>query len=30
MLWGCSSGALGDMGSFDRIGTPLHYMIAGW
>lgn len=30
MLWGCSSGALKDMGDFDRIGTPLHYMVAGW
>ncbi|KAG8894550.1 hypothetical protein FRB99_001141, partial [Tulasnella sp. 403] len=29
MLWGCSSGALHDMGDFDRIGNPNHYMLAG-
>ncbi|KAJ7598753.1 cysteine peptidase C50 [Mycena floridula] len=29
MLWGCSSGTMHDMGDFDRIGTPLHYMVAG-
>ncbi|ESK88507.1 cysteine-type endopeptidase [Moniliophthora roreri MCA 2997] len=29
MLWGCSSGFLKDMGDFDRIGTPLNYMLAG-
>ncbi|KAL4242854.1 hypothetical protein ABKN59_011524 [Abortiporus biennis] len=29
MLWGCSSGALRDMGDFDRVGTPYHYMLAG-
>ncbi|KAL4079672.1 peptidase family C50-domain-containing protein [Scleroderma citrinum] len=29
MLWGCSSGALKDMGEFDRVGTPYHYMLAG-
>ncbi|KAJ3742013.1 cysteine peptidase C50 [Lentinula detonsa] len=29
MLWGCSSGALRDMGDFDRVGTPLNYMLAG-
>ncbi|KAF8986511.1 peptidase family C50-domain-containing protein [Cyathus striatus] len=29
MLWGCSSGILQDMGDFDRIGTPLNYMLAG-
>lgn len=29
MLWGCSSGALKDMGDLDRTGTPLNYMIAG-
>ncbi|KZT09299.1 uncharacterized protein LAESUDRAFT_696004 [Laetiporus sulphureus 93-53] len=29
MLWGCSSGALRDMGDFDRIGTPYNYMLAG-
>ncbi|KAF5376561.1 hypothetical protein D9757_008275 [Collybiopsis confluens] len=29
MLWGCSSGALKDMGDFDRVGTPLNYMYAG-
>jgi len=29
LLWGCSSGAMKEMGSFDRIGTPNHYMIAG-
>ncbi|PFH48873.1 hypothetical protein AMATHDRAFT_148907 [Amanita thiersii Skay4041] len=29
MLWGCSSGALKEMGNFDRIGTPYNYMIAG-
>ncbi|KAF9456116.1 peptidase family C50-domain-containing protein [Collybia nuda] len=29
MLWGCSSGALQDMGDFDRSGTPYSYMIAG-
>lgn len=30
MLWGCSSGALREMGEFDRVGTPYHYMVAGW
>jgi separase len=30
LLWGCSSGAMKEMGSFERIGTPNHYMIAGW
>ncbi|KAG5644204.1 hypothetical protein DXG03_008867 [Asterophora parasitica] len=30
MLWGCSSGALRDMGDFDRVGTPYNYMLAGW
>ena len=30
MLWGCSSGALRDMGDFDRTGTPYNYMLAGW
>ncbi|KAJ3827682.1 cysteine peptidase C50 [Lentinula raphanica] len=29
MLWGCSSGALRDMGDFDRVGTPFNYMLAG-
>ncbi|KAH9945510.1 peptidase family C50-domain-containing protein [Amylocystis lapponica] len=29
MLWGCSSGALKEMGDFDRIGTPYNYMLAG-
>ncbi|KAH7929994.1 hypothetical protein BV22DRAFT_1001613 [Leucogyrophana mollusca] len=29
MLWGCSSGALKDMGEFDRVGTPYNYMLAG-
>ncbi|CAA7261156.1 unnamed protein product [Cyclocybe aegerita] len=29
MLWGCSSGALRDMGDFDRTGTPYNYMLAG-
>ncbi|KAI5115617.1 hypothetical protein M0805_000566 [Coniferiporia weirii] len=29
MLWGCSSGALRDMGDFDRTGTPNNYMLAG-
>ncbi|EEB98877.1 hypothetical protein MPER_01539, partial [Moniliophthora perniciosa FA553] len=29
MLWGCSSGFLKDMGDFDRVGTPLNYMLAG-
>ena len=29
MLWGCSSGHLKDLGDFDPIGTPYHYMIAG-
>ncbi|KIO19106.1 hypothetical protein M407DRAFT_31256 [Tulasnella calospora MUT 4182] len=29
MLWGCSSGALREMGDFERIGTPNHYMLAG-
>ncbi|TFK48944.1 hypothetical protein OE88DRAFT_1737166 [Heliocybe sulcata] len=29
MLWGCSSGALRDMGDFDPIGTPYNYMLAG-
>ncbi|KAH0826731.1 cysteine peptidase C50 [Lanmaoa asiatica] len=29
MLWGCSSGALREMGKFDRVGTPYNYMIAG-
>lgn len=30
MLWGCSSGALREMGEFDRVGTPYNYMVAGW
>ena len=30
MLWGCSSGALRDMGEFDRNGTPYNYVLAGW
>lgn len=30
MLWGCSSGALREMGDFDRVGTPYNYMLAGW
>lgn len=30
MLWGCSSGAMKEMGDFDRIGTPYNYMVAGW
>lgn len=30
MLWGCSSGAMKDMGDFDRVGTPYNYMVAGW
>ncbi|KZV89225.1 hypothetical protein EXIGLDRAFT_771939 [Exidia glandulosa HHB12029] len=29
MLWGCSSGALRDMGEFDRTGTPDSYMLGG-
>ncbi|KAG8704941.1 hypothetical protein FRC08_001937 [Ceratobasidium sp. 394] len=29
MLWGCSSGAMRDMGDFDPVGTPYHYMLAG-
>ncbi|KAI6000295.1 peptidase family C50-domain-containing protein [Pisolithus orientalis] len=29
MLWGCSSGSLKDMGEFDRVGTPYHYMVSG-
>ncbi|KAF9225675.1 hypothetical protein BS17DRAFT_749997 [Gyrodon lividus] len=29
MLWGCSSGALKEMGEFDRVGTPYNYMLAG-
>ncbi|OBZ78082.1 hypothetical protein A0H81_02757 [Grifola frondosa] len=29
MLWGCSSGALKEMGEFDRVGTPHNYMLAG-
>ncbi|KAF9528394.1 peptidase family C50-domain-containing protein [Crepidotus variabilis] len=29
MLWGCSSGALKEMGDFDRTGTPYNYMLAG-
>ncbi|EKM60615.1 uncharacterized protein PHACADRAFT_203784 [Phanerochaete carnosa HHB-10118-sp] len=29
MLWGCSSGALKEMGDFDRIGTPYNYMLSG-
>ncbi|KAF9479762.1 cysteine peptidase C50 [Pholiota conissans] len=29
MLWGCSSGALRDMGDFDRTGTPYNYMLGG-
>ncbi|TFK38240.1 cysteine peptidase C50 [Crucibulum laeve] len=29
MLWGCSSGALREMGDFDRTGTPHSYMLAG-
>ncbi len=30
MLWGCSSGALQEMGDFERVGTPHNYMLAGW
>lgn len=30
MLWGCSSGALKEMGDFDRVGTPHNYMLSGW
>lgn len=30
MLWGCSSGALKDMGELDRVGTPWNYILAGW
>ena len=30
MLWGCSSGALREMGDFDRTGTPNSYFVAGW
>ncbi|KAF5330235.1 hypothetical protein D9611_010620 [Ephemerocybe angulata] len=29
MLWGCSSGALKEMGDYDRIGTPYNYMLGG-
>ncbi|KAL8280628.1 hypothetical protein RQP46_006951 [Phenoliferia psychrophenolica] len=29
MLWGCSSGLLKDLGDYDPVGTPYHYMIAG-
>ncbi|KAM6503193.1 cysteine peptidase C50 [Amanita muscaria] len=29
MLWGCSSGALREMGDFDRTGTPNSYFVAG-
>ncbi|KAH7098836.1 peptidase family C50-domain-containing protein [Auriculariales sp. MPI-PUGE-AT-0066] len=29
MLWGCSSGAMREMGDFDRSGTPDAYMLAG-
>ncbi|EKM75331.1 hypothetical protein AGABI1DRAFT_80074 [Agaricus bisporus var. burnettii JB137-S8] len=29
MLWGCSSGALREMGDFDRTGTANAYMLAG-
>ncbi|KAG8921766.1 hypothetical protein FRC02_012360 [Tulasnella sp. 418] len=29
MLWGCSSGAMKEMGDFDPMGTPNHYMLAG-
>ncbi|KAG9097847.1 hypothetical protein FS749_005285 [Ceratobasidium sp. UAMH 11750] len=29
MLWGCSPGAMRDMGDFDAVGTPYHYMLAG-
>ncbi|KAI0064205.1 hypothetical protein BV25DRAFT_1914431 [Artomyces pyxidatus] len=29
MLWGCSSGLLREMGSFDRTGTPYNYILAG-
>jgi len=29
MLWGCSSGALREMGEFDRTGTPYNYILAG-
>ncbi|EDR03598.1 uncharacterized protein LACBIDRAFT_307095 [Laccaria bicolor S238N-H82] len=29
MLWGCSSGALRELGDFDRTGTPYNYMLAG-
>lgn len=30
MIWGCSSGFLKDLGDFDPVGTPYHYMVAGW
>ena len=30
MLWGCSSGLLKDQGDFEPVGTPYHYMVAGW
>lgn len=30
MLWGCSSGMLREQGDFDPVGTPYHYMVAGW
>jgi len=30
MLWGCSSGAMREMGDFDRAGTPDAYMLSGW
>ncbi|EIN08169.1 hypothetical protein PUNSTDRAFT_102931 [Punctularia strigosozonata HHB-11173 SS5] len=29
LLWGCSSGALKEMGDFDRVGTPYNYMVSG-
>ncbi|KAI5475793.1 cysteine-type endopeptidase, separase [Pseudohyphozyma bogoriensis] len=29
MLWGCSSSLLKDLGDYDPVGTPYHYMIAG-
>lgn len=30
MLWGCSSGAMREMGDFDRAGTPDAYMLSAW
>lgn len=29
MLWGCSSGALKEMGEFERTGTAWNYMVGG-